>query len=83
MGNWATVSTAVAVGYTFGGSLIDLAEVVALAESGRVRPHVQHFAFDEIEQAYHDLHEGKVMGLILASVAVESVLSGMKLYFSI
>ncbi len=53
---------AATIGYTFGGSLVDLVEVVALAESGRVRPHVQHFAFDQIEKAYHALHEGKVNG---------------------
>ena len=53
---------ATTIGYTFGGSLIDLAEVVALAESGRVRAYVQHFAFDQIDQAYHALHEGKVNG---------------------
>ncbi len=50
------------IGCTLGGSLIDLAEVVELAESGRVRPHVQHFAFDQIDQAYQALHEGKVEG---------------------
>ena len=50
------------IGYTEGGSLVDLAEVVALAESGRVRPHVQHFAFDQIDQAYQALHQGKVKG---------------------
>jgi len=60
--SYGALPVAATIGYTFGGSLIDLAEVVALAESGRVRPHVQHFAFDEIEQAYHDLHEGKVNG---------------------
>ncbi|MEJ2176511.1 MAG: NAD(P)-dependent alcohol dehydrogenase [Gammaproteobacteria bacterium] len=59
---YGALPVAATIGYTFGGSLVDLAEVVALAESGRVRPHVQHFAFDQIEQAYHDLHEGKVNG---------------------
>ncbi len=53
---------ATTIGYTLGGSLIDLAEVVALAENGRVRPHIQHFAFDQIERAYQALHEGKVHG---------------------
>jgi propanol-preferring alcohol dehydrogenase len=53
---------AATIGYTFGGSLIDLVEVVALAESGRVRPHVEHFAFDQIDEAYHALHDGKVNG---------------------
>jgi len=53
---------ATTLGFTFGGSLIDLLEVVALAESGRVRPHVQHFAFDEIDEAYKALHDGKIKG---------------------
>jgi propanol-preferring alcohol dehydrogenase len=53
---------ATTIGYTFGGSLVDLAEVVALAENGRVRAHIQHFPFDQIEQAYEALHEGKVKG---------------------
>jgi propanol-preferring alcohol dehydrogenase len=60
--SYGALPVAATIGYTFGGSLVDLAEVVALAENGRVRPHVQHFAFDQIEQAYHDLHEGKVNG---------------------
>jgi propanol-preferring alcohol dehydrogenase len=53
---------ATTIGFTLGGSLSDLAEVVALAESGRVRPHIQQFSFDQIEEAYHVLHEGKVSG---------------------
>ncbi len=53
---------AATIGFTFGGSLNDLTEVVALAENGRVRPHIQHFGFDQIEEAYHALHEGKVEG---------------------
>ncbi len=53
---------ATTIGFTFGGSLSDLAEVVALAERGRVRPHIQQFSFDQIEEGYHALHEGKVSG---------------------
>jgi propanol-preferring alcohol dehydrogenase len=53
---------ATTIGYTFGGSLSDLAEVVALAESGRVRPRVQQFSFDGIEQAYQALRDGKIEG---------------------
>jgi len=53
---------AATMGFTFGGSLGDLTEVVALAETGRVRPHIQHFGFDEIGEAYHALHEGTVEG---------------------
>ena len=50
------------LGHTLGGSLIDLAEVVELAESGRVRVRIKHFAFDQIEQAYRALHEGTLEG---------------------
>ena len=56
------IPNATTIGFTFGGSLVDLAEVVALAESGRVRPEIQHFAFDQIEEAYQALQEGKVVG---------------------
>jgi propanol-preferring alcohol dehydrogenase len=57
-----TLPYATTIGYTFGGSLVDLAEVVALAESGRVRPLVQHFEFDQIERACQALREGHVNG---------------------
>jgi propanol-preferring alcohol dehydrogenase len=53
---------ATTIGYTFGGSLSDLAEVVALAESGRVRAQIQHFGFDQIEQAYQALQDGEIAG---------------------
>ena len=53
---------AATMGFTFGGSLGDLTEVVALAETGRVRPHIQYFGFDQIDEAYHALHEGTVEG---------------------
>jgi len=53
---------AATIGFTFGGSLDDLAEVVALAEHGRVRPRIQHFRFDRIDEAYRALHEGQIEG---------------------
>jgi propanol-preferring alcohol dehydrogenase len=53
---------AATLGFTFGGSLCDLAAAVALAEAGRVRPHIQHFGFDQIDEAYHALHEGRIEG---------------------
>jgi propanol-preferring alcohol dehydrogenase len=59
---YGTLPHAATIGFTFGGSLNDLTEVVALAENGRVRPHIQHFGFDQIEEAYHTLHEGKIEG---------------------
>ena len=59
---YGAIPHAATIGYTFGGSLADLTEVVALAENGRVRPHVKHYAFDQIEEAYKALHEGKIEG---------------------
>ena len=45
-----------------GGSTPELAEVVALAESGRVIPHTTEFAFDQLEEAYEKLHHGQIEG---------------------
>lgn len=45
-----------------GGSTPELAEVVALAENGRVLPHTTEFAFDQIEEAYEKLHHGQIEG---------------------
>jgi propanol-preferring alcohol dehydrogenase len=59
---YGVIPNATTIGFTFGGSLIDLAEVVALAEGGRVRPEIQHFAFGQIEEAYQALREGNVIG---------------------
>jgi propanol-preferring alcohol dehydrogenase len=53
---------AATIGFTFGGSLVDLSEVVALAEGGRVRPQIQYFGFDQIDEAYRALHEGEIEG---------------------
>ena len=60
--SYGVMPHATTIGYTFGGSLSDLAEVVALAESGRVEPEVQKFPFDQIDLAYHELHDGKIQG---------------------
>jgi len=59
---YGALPSSTTIGYTFGGSLVDLAEVVALAERGRVLPHVQHFPLDQVERAYEDLHEGRLQG---------------------
>jgi propanol-preferring alcohol dehydrogenase len=53
---------ATTIGITFGGSRSDLAEVVALAETGRVRPHIQHFEFEQVEEAYRALQKGTIEG---------------------
>ena len=60
--SYGVMPHATTIGYTFGGSLSDLAKVVTLAESGRVKPEVQKFPFDQIDRAYHELHDGKIQG---------------------
>jgi len=50
------------MGFTCGGSLSDLDELAILAETGRMRPHIQHFEFDQVEEAYQALHDGKIEG---------------------
>jgi propanol-preferring alcohol dehydrogenase len=50
------------VSMPLGGSTPELAEVVALAENGRVLPHVTEFAFNQIEEAYEKLHHGQIEG---------------------
>jgi propanol-preferring alcohol dehydrogenase len=59
---YGSLPHAATMGFTFGGSLSDLAEIVALAERGCVRPHVEEFEFNDIEDAYRALHDGEVEG---------------------
>jgi alcohol dehydrogenase, propanol-preferring len=44
------------------GSITELMEVVALAEAGKIRMLVEHFPLEQAGEAYHLLHDGKVMG---------------------
>jgi len=50
------------VGYTLGGSTAELAEVVALAELGRVRPKIETYALDQVSEVYEKLERGDVLG---------------------
>jgi propanol-preferring alcohol dehydrogenase len=47
---------------TLGGSTKELIEVVALAESGRIKPHVEKFSLDEIDEVYRRLHDNAISG---------------------
>jgi propanol-preferring alcohol dehydrogenase len=47
---------------TLGGSNAELAEVVALAEAGRLRPHTTKFSLDEAPEVFKNLHAGKISG---------------------
>jgi len=47
---------------TLGGSMAELAEVVALAESGRLKPHTTKYKLDQAAEVFQKLHEGKISG---------------------
>jgi alcohol dehydrogenase, propanol-preferring len=44
------------------GSIIELMEVVSLAQAGKIRMLVEHFPLDRASEAYHLLHGGKING---------------------
>ena len=48
--------------YTLGGSTSELIEIVALAESGRIKPHIERFALDDIDEVYERLHNNEISG---------------------
>jgi len=52
----------VSVASTYWGSLPELMEVVALAEEGKIRAHVQRFGLDEAVQAYDAMRAGELRG---------------------
>jgi alcohol dehydrogenase, propanol-preferring len=47
---------------TYWGSVTELMEVIALAEAGHVRAHIERYALDNAPAAYADLRAGKVRG---------------------
>ena len=47
---------------TFYGSIPELIEVVALAQAGKIRAHVELFPLEQAPQVYQRLHEGKIHG---------------------
>ena len=47
---------------TLGGSTAELAEIVALAESGRLRPNIQKFKLEEVAEVYKTLEENQISG---------------------
>lgn len=48
--------------YSLGGSTTELAQVVALAESGRIEPHIEKCALDDVEDVYRRLHDNAIAG---------------------
>jgi len=47
---------------TLGGSVSELAEVVALAEAGRVKPHIERFPLDRVTEVYDKLRANEISG---------------------
>ena len=52
----ATLST------TFGGTKAELMELIGLAETGYIKPHIMRFNLDEVEKAYELLEKGEIQG---------------------
>ena len=48
--------------YTLGGSTKELAEVVAMAESGRIKPHIEKCSLNDIDDVYRRLHDNAISG---------------------
>jgi propanol-preferring alcohol dehydrogenase len=47
---------------TYGGSTGELAEVVAMAEAGRISPHIETFSLEEAPDVYERLHRNEITG---------------------
>lgn len=47
---------------TYWGTLPELMEVIALAEAGKIKPHIQAFPLDQAAEAYRLLKQGKLAG---------------------
>jgi propanol-preferring alcohol dehydrogenase len=57
-----TVPYEVSLATTYWGSITELMEVIALAERGLLKPHVQRYSLDQSPQAYADLAAGRISG---------------------
>jgi propanol-preferring alcohol dehydrogenase len=44
------------------GSIPELMEVISLAQAGKIKMLVEHFPLEKASDAYHLLHDGKIMG---------------------
>ncbi len=47
---------------TSGGSTGELVELVALAETGRIHPHIEEFPLDQVGIVYERLHRNEISG---------------------
>lgn len=58
----ATLPWGASISTGYGGSRADLTEVVALAEAGRINPHLEKYPFSEVEDALAKLQKGEIVG---------------------
>ena len=52
----------VSLASTYWGSVTELYEVVALAEAGKIRAHVERYSLDDAAKAYEDMAAGTLHG---------------------
>jgi propanol-preferring alcohol dehydrogenase len=50
------------VTFTLGGSTPELAEIVALAEAGRLQPELSRYSLAEVDEVYRKLHANEISG---------------------
>jgi propanol-preferring alcohol dehydrogenase len=60
--SYNTIPRGCALMTVLGGSTRELAEVVALAEAGKVKPHIQRFSLEEVDVVYKKLQANEIAG---------------------
>lgn len=60
--SYFTLPYEVSLASTYWGSLPELMEVIALAEAGRIRAHVERFALEDAPKAYAAMAQGTLRG---------------------
>jgi propanol-preferring alcohol dehydrogenase len=59
---FGTIAMETRVSVPFWGTRAELAEVIALAQAGRIRAHVERFPLADVQQAYDSLRAGRLRG---------------------
>jgi propanol-preferring alcohol dehydrogenase len=60
--SYTSINSGASIMSSVGGSMAELAEVIALAEAGRLKAHTTKFKLDEATEVFHKLHDGKISG---------------------
>ena len=59
---FGTLPYACSVVTTYGGSTGELTELLALAEAGRIQPHIEEFPLDQVAAVYERLQQNDITG---------------------